>query len=72
MINMSRPPIKKSPAEENLDRAMADYEAHFGRPYVFQVGGPAMGIDETIEAIRRCIDTDTPQELIKYDPKNVY
>lgn len=63
---------KKNDTEKAFDAARKQYEEHFGKPYVFQVGFGGDSMKETTEEILRMIEKDEEQKLDKYDAKAVY
>lgn len=61
----------KSAEEKAMDAALEKYEAHFGKPYVFQIG-TSNTMEDTTAEIMRLIEEDREQELIPDEGDEVY
>lgn len=66
-MRFDREPIKKTA----LDRAMDEYERHFGEPYVIKWGF-AKTDEETIDEINRLIAANQKQTLGTYEEGMIY
>ena len=70
-MKFDKKPAKRTAEEQALERALADYEAHFGEPYVFRIGFGSSP-SETIKDVRGLIEKDQRQTVGQYDPDFVY
>ena len=64
--------VDKSPEEKALDEAMADYERHFGKPFVFDFAAHSEALTEMVAAIRRMITENKEQAAPEYEKGDVY
>ena len=72
MMNFSAEPARKSEKEKLFDELNAQYTEKFGKPYFFAIGIGFSTWDETIEDIRKRIETGEPQPEPDYEPGNDY
>lgn len=70
-FNFDRKP-DKSPEEQEFDLVNEQYEATFGKPFVFSIGMDGYTLPEAIETMRECIRTGKPQKQPDYDPELIY
>ena len=72
MIDFNRKPSPKSADEKAFDELNAKYAEKFGTPYVFSIGADGFTWAETLQDIRKRIETNDPQPKPDYDPDLEY
>ena len=72
MIDFNRKLSPKCSEEIEFDKLNKQYEAKFGRPYVFYIGIDSGSWQEVLQDIRQRIENNEPREEPKYKKGLVY